>query len=71
LGRGRDDEVKLRQDRLEALFSTSELIKLGKVNLATRELKTQRAALHEVRKLEREFEWTVLLEVDFVYRRER
>jgi hypothetical protein len=30
-----------RQDHLEALFSARELTKLGKVNLATRELKTQ------------------------------
>ena len=53
LGRGREDEVKLRQGHLEALFSgPSELTKPLKVNLTTRELKTQRAALHELRKLE-------------------
>ena len=52
MGRGRDDEVELRQDHLEALFSARELNKLGKVNLATRELKAQRAALHKRRKLE-------------------
>ena len=70
MGRRRDDEGKLKQEHLEALFSASELFKLRKVNLATR-IKKKIAPLYELRKWVGEFEWIVLFEVEFEYRRER
>jgi hypothetical protein len=56
---GRDDEVKLKQDNLEALFSASELFKVGKVNLPAR-IKKENSSSYELRKWAGRFEWTVL-----------